>query len=153
MGISGYKIILKNLRHPNKYIYIYLRDLSLHFEDGSVISGTTNDSYDPDDSKVLTSSSLKDIKQIIEDVKEFTENVKDILDKLDEFEEDISDINEDIDDINEDISDINDDIDNINDDISDINDDISDINTDLTNVTNQSNQNKLDIIQMKAHTS
>jgi hypothetical protein len=79
MSISGYKIIFKDLRHPNKYIYIDLRDLSLHFEDGSVISGTTNDLYDPDDSKVLISSSLKDIvkdiKQIIEDVKEFTDSV------------------------------------------------------------------------------
>jgi hypothetical protein len=82
MGISCYKIIFKDLRHLNKYIYIDLRDLSLHIEDGSIISETTNDPYDPDDSKVLTSSSLKDIlkdiKQIIEDVKEFTENVKDI---------------------------------------------------------------------------
>jgi hypothetical protein len=83
MGISEYKIIFKDIRHPNKYIYIDLIDLSLYFEDGSVISGTTNDPYDPDNSKVLTSSSLKDIvkdiKKIIEDVKEFTENVKDIL--------------------------------------------------------------------------
>jgi peptidoglycan hydrolase CwlO-like protein len=114
MDISVYKIIFKDLRHSNKYIYIDLRDLSLHFEDGSIISGTTNDPYDSDDSKVLTSSSLKDIvkdiKQIIEYVKEFTENVKDILDKLDEFEENISDINDDIDNINGDISDINDDI-------------------------------------------
>jgi hypothetical protein len=63
MGISGFKIIFKDLRHPNNYIYIDLRDLSLHFEDGSVIRGTTND---PDDSKVLTSSSLK---VIIKDIK------------------------------------------------------------------------------------
>jgi hypothetical protein len=73
MGISGYKSIFKDLTHPNKYIYIDLRGLSFHFEDGSVISGIINDTYDPDDSKVLTSSSLKDIvkdiKQIIEDVK------------------------------------------------------------------------------------
>jgi hypothetical protein len=86
MSISGYKIILKDLRHPNKYMSIDLRDLSLHFEDGSLSSGMTNHRYDPDDSKVLTSSSLKDsvkdIKQIIEDVKEFTDSVKDILDKL-----------------------------------------------------------------------
>jgi hypothetical protein len=77
MCISGFKIIIKDLRHLNKYIYIDLRDLSLHFENGSVISGTTNDPYDLDDSKVLTSSSLKDIvkdiKKIIEDVKEFTQ--------------------------------------------------------------------------------
>jgi hypothetical protein len=53
MGISGYKIIFKDLRYPNKYIYTDLRDLSLHFEDGSVISGTTNDPYDLDDSKIL----------------------------------------------------------------------------------------------------
>jgi hypothetical protein len=104
MGISDYKIIFKDLRHPNKYIYIDLRDLSLDFEDGSVISGTTNDPYDPDDSKVFTLSSLKDIvkniKQLMEDVKEFTDSVKDILAKLDEFEEDTDDINDDIDDIN-----------------------------------------------------
>jgi chromosome segregation ATPase len=68
------------------------------------------------------------------------------LNKLDEFEEEISDINNDINDINEDISNINEDIDNIN-------DDISDINTDLTNPTNQSNQNTLDIAQMKIDTN
>jgi hypothetical protein len=85
MGILGYKIIFNDLRHTNKYIYIDLRNLSLHFEDESIISGTTNDLYDPDNSKVLTLSSLKDIvkeiKQIIEDIKEFAENIKDILDK------------------------------------------------------------------------
>jgi hypothetical protein len=58
MGVSGYKIMFKDVRHLNKYIYIDLRDLSLYFEDGSVISGTTNDPYDLDDSIVLASSSL-----------------------------------------------------------------------------------------------
>jgi hypothetical protein len=55
MGIVGYKIIFKWLKYPNRYIYIDIRDLTLHFDDETVISGTTHDPYDPDDSKVLTS--------------------------------------------------------------------------------------------------
>jgi methyl-accepting chemotaxis protein len=114
MVISGYKIIYKDLSHPNKYIYIDLRDLSLHFENGSLISGITNDPYDLDDSKILTSFSLKDIvkdiKQIIEDVKEFADSVKGILDKLGEFEEDKDNINDDIDNINDEIDNIKDEI-------------------------------------------
>jgi hypothetical protein len=59
MGIVGYKIIFKWLKYPNRYIYIDIRDLTLRFDDETVISGTTHDPYDPDDSKVLTSGALK----------------------------------------------------------------------------------------------
>jgi hypothetical protein len=31
--IVGFKIIFKWLKYPNRYIYIDIRDLSLHFED------------------------------------------------------------------------------------------------------------------------
>jgi hypothetical protein len=55
MGIVGYKIIFKWLKYPNRYIYIDIRDLTLHFDNETVISGTTHDPDDPDDSKVLTS--------------------------------------------------------------------------------------------------
>jgi hypothetical protein len=51
--IDGIKIIFKWLKDPSRYIYIDLRDLSLHFEDITVISGTTHDPYDSDDSKIL----------------------------------------------------------------------------------------------------
>jgi hypothetical protein len=53
MGIIGYKINFKWLKYPNKYISIYIRDLTLHFNDETVISGPTHDRYHPDDSKVL----------------------------------------------------------------------------------------------------
>jgi hypothetical protein len=33
MGVVGPKIILKWLKYLNRYIYINVRDLSLHFED------------------------------------------------------------------------------------------------------------------------
>jgi hypothetical protein len=66
IGITGYKIIFKRLKYPIRYIYIDLRNLTLHFEDRNVISVTTNDPDDPDDSKVLTSNSLTDI---INDIK------------------------------------------------------------------------------------
>jgi hypothetical protein len=41
MGIVDFKIIFKWLKYPNRYIYIDIRDLTLHFEDGTVISGIT----------------------------------------------------------------------------------------------------------------
>jgi hypothetical protein len=44
-------------------------------------------------------------------------------------------------------------IENINDDITDTNHDITDKNRGLTNVTNQSNQNTLDIAQMKLYSN
>jgi hypothetical protein len=52
MEIVNYKVIFKWLKYPNRYIYIDLPDLSIHFDDGTVISGTTTDPYDPDDSKI-----------------------------------------------------------------------------------------------------
>jgi hypothetical protein len=56
MGIVGYKIIFKWLKYPNRNIDI--RDLTLHFDDETIISGTTHDLYDPEDSKVLTFGAL-----------------------------------------------------------------------------------------------
>jgi hypothetical protein len=61
MGIVGYKIIFIWLKYPNRYIYIDIRDVILHFEDETVISGTTHDPYDRDYSKVLTSDALTQI--------------------------------------------------------------------------------------------
>jgi hypothetical protein len=55
MGIVGYKIMFEWLKYLNRYIYIDIRDLTLHFDDETAISCTTQDPYDPDDSKVLTS--------------------------------------------------------------------------------------------------
>jgi hypothetical protein len=63
MGIVGFKIIFKWLKYPNMYIYIDIRNLTLHFKDEIVISGTTHISYDPDDSYVLISGRLTQIFQ------------------------------------------------------------------------------------------
>jgi hypothetical protein len=68
MGIVGYKIIFKWLKYPNRYIYIDIGDLTLHFYNETVISGTTHDPYDPDDSKMLTSGALKEIFNKIKEV-------------------------------------------------------------------------------------
>jgi hypothetical protein len=68
MGIVGYKIIFKWLKYPHRYIYIDTRDLTLHFDNEIVISGTTHDPYDHDDSKVLTSGALKEIYNKIKEV-------------------------------------------------------------------------------------
>jgi hypothetical protein len=61
LGIVDYKIIFKWLKYPNRSIYIDIRILTLHFDDETVISGTTHEPYDPEDSKVLTSGALKEI--------------------------------------------------------------------------------------------
>jgi hypothetical protein len=61
MRIESDKGIFKWLRYPNRYMYIDLSDLSIHFLDGTVISGTTDGRYNADDTKVLTSGSLTDI--------------------------------------------------------------------------------------------
>jgi hypothetical protein len=49
----------------------------LHFDDETVISGTTHDPYDPDDSKVLTSGALK---EIFNKIKEIVDSIRDIVD-------------------------------------------------------------------------
>jgi hypothetical protein len=77
MGIVGFTIIFKWLKYPNKYIYIQIGDLTLHFDDEAVISGTTHDPYDPDDSKVLTSGALK---EIFNKIKEVIDIIRDIVD-------------------------------------------------------------------------
>jgi hypothetical protein len=80
MGIVGYKIIFKWLKYPNRYIYIDIRDLTSHFDDETVISGTTHDPYIPYDSKVLTSGALKKIfnkiKEVVDSIKDIIENAK-----------------------------------------------------------------------------
>jgi hypothetical protein len=48
MDIVGFKIIFKWLKYPIRYIYIDIRNFTLHFEDGTVISGPTYDPYNPD---------------------------------------------------------------------------------------------------------
>jgi hypothetical protein len=90
MGIEGNKVLFKWKRYPNRYMYMNIRYLSFHFLDGSVISGTTDDPYKTDDTKVLTSGSLtdffneiketvNDLKEMISDIKEIRQNIKDIL--------------------------------------------------------------------------
>jgi hypothetical protein len=41
MGIKSHKVLFKWLRYPNRYMHINLKDLSIHFLNGIVISGTT----------------------------------------------------------------------------------------------------------------
>jgi hypothetical protein len=54
----------------------------MHFLDGTVISGTTDNPYHPDNPKVLTSGSLTDIintiKETVNDVKEIIDDIKEI---------------------------------------------------------------------------
>jgi hypothetical protein len=76
MCIVGFKIIFKWLKYPNRYIYIDIRDLILHFEDGTVISCTTHDPYNPDDSKMLTPGALT---QIFQKIKEIVDSIRDIV--------------------------------------------------------------------------
>ncbi|GMO19588.1 MAG: hypothetical protein Ta2E_10590 [Mycoplasmoidaceae bacterium] len=91
MGIVGYKIGVKWLKYHNRYIFIALRDLRIHFDDRSVISGTTDDPENTDNSKIITSFSLKDIiidiNDIIKDIKNWTDNIKDIMDRLTEYDD------------------------------------------------------------------
>jgi hypothetical protein len=77
IGIACLKIIFKWLKYPNKYIYINIRDLTLHFEDGSIISGTKQGTYEPDDSNVLIQGPLT---QIIQKIKEIVDRIRDIVD-------------------------------------------------------------------------
>jgi hypothetical protein len=44
MGIRGYKVLFNWLRYPNMCLYIDLRELSIHFLVGRVISATKDDS-------------------------------------------------------------------------------------------------------------
>jgi hypothetical protein len=103
MGIVGFKIIFKGLKYPNRYIYIDIRDLTLHFEDGTVISGTTHDPSDPDDTKVLTPGALT---QIFQKIKEIVDNIRDIVDGAKDIVESIEKIIQTIKDITEKINDI-----------------------------------------------
>jgi hypothetical protein len=41
--IEGYKVLFEWLRNPNGYVYFDRRDLFIHFLDGTVILGTTDD--------------------------------------------------------------------------------------------------------------
>lgn len=55
IGIGGDKVLLYWVRFPNQYIYIDLTDISIHFLEGTVFSGTTDNIYGPDNIKVLKS--------------------------------------------------------------------------------------------------
>jgi hypothetical protein len=103
MGIVGYKIIFKWLKYPNRYIYIDIRDLTLHFDDETVISGTTHDPYDPDDSKVLTSGAVKEvfnkIKEIVDSIRDIVDGAKDLAESIEKITNNIKDITEKINDI------------------------------------------------------
>jgi hypothetical protein len=89
MGIVGFKIIFKLLKYPNRYIYIDIRDLTLQFDDETVISDTTHDPYDPDDSKVLTPGALT---QIFQKIKEKVDSIRDIVDGAKDLAESIEKI-------------------------------------------------------------
>jgi hypothetical protein len=93
MGIVGLKIIIKWLKYPNRYIYIDIRDLTLHFDNETVISGITNDPYDLDDSKVLTSRALT---QIFQKIKEIVDSIRDIIDSAKDLAESIEKITQNI---------------------------------------------------------
>jgi hypothetical protein len=86
MGIVGYKIIFKWLTYPNRYIYIDIRDLTLHFADETVISGAIHDPNDHDDSKVLTSGALKEIfnkiKEVVDSIRDIVDGTKDLAESL-----------------------------------------------------------------------
>jgi vacuolar-type H+-ATPase subunit I/STV1 len=81
-------------------IHIYY---SRHFEDGTVISGTTHDPYDPDDSKILTPGALT---QIFQKIKEIVDSIRDIVDGAKDLTESIENITNNITDITEKINDI-----------------------------------------------
>jgi methyl-accepting chemotaxis protein len=103
MGIEGYKIIFKWLKYPNRYIYIDIRDLTLHFDDETVISDTTHDQYDPDDSKVLTSGDLTEIfnkkKEVIDSIPDIEEGAKDLAESIEKITNNLKVITEKINDI------------------------------------------------------
>ncbi|GMO20146.1 MAG: hypothetical protein Ta2E_11300 [Mycoplasmoidaceae bacterium] len=69
----------------SRSVYLHwLRDLSIHFDDGPLLLKKTDAPENPNASKVLTQNSLKDIiKDIngsINDIKNITDNIKDIMD-------------------------------------------------------------------------
>jgi methyl-accepting chemotaxis protein len=103
MGIVGVKIILKWLKYPNRYIYMDIRDLTLHLEDGTVISSTTHDLYDPDDSKVLTPGA---VTQIFQKIKEIVDRIKDIVDGAKDREKSVEKITQNIKEIRKNENDI-----------------------------------------------
>jgi methyl-accepting chemotaxis protein len=103
MGIVGFKIIFKLLQYLNWYIKYDIRDLTLHVEDRTVKSGTTHDSYDPDDSKVLTSCSfntdVNKIKEIVDRIRNIVRNTKDIVDSIEKITQNIKDTSKNMNDI------------------------------------------------------
>jgi prefoldin subunit 5 len=103
MGIVGFKIIFKWLKYPNRYIYIDIRDLTLHVEDVTVISGTTHDTYDPDDSIVLPPGALtqifQKIKEIVDSIRDIVDGAKDIAKSIEKITNNIKDITQNINDI------------------------------------------------------
>jgi gas vesicle protein len=103
MGIVDCKINFKWLKYSNRYIYIDIRDLTLHFDDETVISGTTHDQYDPDDSKVLTSEALTEvfnkIKEVVDSIRDIVDDAKDLTESIEKITNNIKDITEKIKDI------------------------------------------------------
>jgi hypothetical protein len=61
MYIEVYKVLFHWLRYPKKDMYIDLREISINFWDGILITSTNEDPYNPDNIKVLTSCSITDI--------------------------------------------------------------------------------------------
>jgi hypothetical protein len=96
ISIVGFKIIFKVLKYPNMNIYMYIRDLTLHFEDGTVISGTPPDLYDPDDPKVLTPGALtmifNKIKEIVDSIRDIVDGPKDRAKSIEKITNNIKDI-------------------------------------------------------------
>jgi hypothetical protein len=85
MGIKDYKLLFKWLRYHNRSLNIDLRNISVHFLDGTVISRPNDDPSDPDYTKILTSSSMTDIrnkiKEIIDEVNVTTKFIKERIPK------------------------------------------------------------------------
>jgi hypothetical protein len=96
MRIVGFIIIFKWSKYPNRYMYIDIADSTLHFEDGTVISGTTHDPYDSDDSKVLTPGALiqifHKIKEIVDSIGNIVDGGKDLAESIEKIIQNIKDI-------------------------------------------------------------
>jgi hypothetical protein len=73
MDIDGNKLIFRCVRYPHRISCIDNRELSIHFSDVTVFTGTTEDQYNSDNIKVLTKGSLG---EIISKMKEMWDEVK-----------------------------------------------------------------------------
>jgi hypothetical protein len=82
------------------YIYIDIRDLTLHFVEETVILDTTHDSYDPNDIKILTPDAFKlifnKIKENVDYIRDLEENPRDITESIKKKTQNIKDLNKNV---------------------------------------------------------